>query len=301
MTIVLDIDGLYDKIDISKIIDKIDLEIGGSIIETIYDFNYEVLLRLTKKKIKINQDFDNNMTHVTIPIPFSIIQDRIFPASLLEWHEIRINIKFKKNNILKVTLNTTSVVFDQLDNTNNTGMHHIINPLTMSLDQSRENIIDVENNIVPTQNIIGNDFDLFLDLCHPTGMLYFFFIDDKNNIIHDNIIDSMKLLLQISIENYNRIDNSNSKYDINFDYDSELNKNKTFYCPDDMKGYYFIFFGKDLANTEGMVNMSHIDKVILKVKFNKDIKYIPEKCRVYSYSKNVLIFASGMAGLRFSR
>ena len=68
------------------LIKKVDFEIGGTEIDRIYDFNFDVLFKLYNLEHEVINLGDNRICHC-IPLPFDIFHNNnIFPVGLIFWN-----------------------------------------------------------------------------------------------------------------------------------------------------------------------------------------------------------------------
>jgi hypothetical protein len=257
---------IYD-FNIADYINNITLEMSGMIMEIIHDYNYEILLRW--QKLYTNIEIRDGKTYVELPLPFHILHNKTILMYDIFFSQLRVNFDTKDNT----TIQNAHVLVKYIGQV----YSYSEVPKDLIIEQNQSYISDISDNLLETT--------LNLPYHYPVIMIYFCFTQ-QDKLIKKNIIESVDLQI-----NGFKLANKYMLYN---------NRNMLYY-PDDMPGYYFIIFAKDLLNTNddsGLINMSRIDTILLDLKFKKSTENI--KSHVFALSKNILRYMHGTAGTLFN-
>lgn len=261
------------------LIESVELEIGGSCIDKIHDFNFNTLFKLYKLKHKVIKLNDNKICHC-IPLPFDIFHgNNIFPIGLLFWMSVRINLGLKEfqYELEDMTLQTSFIYTDKIQQ----------NEFAIFKDISM-----LQSQYTGAEGVTINKIMKYkLNFNHETHLIYFLIMNKDGNIVTD-LVDKAtiqfnghdKLVCEKDILLYN----SKSIVDID----------GTYCMP-----FTSIIDFKNVQNNIGSINLSKIDTIILRIDFNDNIYNYNNhdlSVNISTLSKNILCFKDGVAGLAYS-
>lgn len=269
-------------INIWKVIDEIEIMVGGQQYDQLSGYAIDVLLK-QKNKSHIQE---NN--EVIIPIPFDIMSDNnLLFLELLEYHDVRINIKFgqmggKNAYLIGTYFNYDSFVQRDCDVREVHMPNKIINSLPKFYEGAKFVFINSYNHIQSKKySILGNfkHTSVQIPFNYVTFAIFFMFIDSvTGEIIKEKTFDTCDL----------RYDGNEKICD---SYISLKQKSRENNCAE---GVYWLSLEGTQENNEipnlNYPNLSKIDNTLLILKTNTQL---PNAClAIYAISQNYATYCS---------
>jgi hypothetical protein len=275
-----------------QLIDEVFIEIGGSIFEKFTGHQLMILLDLYKLKWN---SIDNTMF---IPLPFGIAShNNTIPLFFLNWHEVRIYIKYTElgqelitnNKIKDMNINVDYYYIKKTcEQVNSQSIRNLnFKPFQNVFKDVNDSVATKYNNM---QNVSRDIFNLSegyktcnLYMINPTQYIFFYFTDTQNNLITEKLFNSVNL----SFNGHDRC-SAKSYGEIVFDTKNIIGLDGV-YC-------FIIAKGNIHGKNNGTVNMSLIDTVQMKFVMTQDTQIKDTIClNICSLSHNIIMYRDNMA------
>jgi len=182
------------KINIGNLLNDIDLLCGGSLIDRINGNFIEPLLKMN------NMSYTQIDQMIIIPLPFDIVSNELCIVNeLSKWFDKRLEINFADDyDIIDVQLFATFYEYDNIIKLDDNLLKYYskLDPFEHEIKNINSkfiNLIKINQQNHYTYNLTKNEYSLNFN--HPLTDIYFYFIDDDNNIIYDKLFDSCSLLI----------------------------------------------------------------------------------------------------------
>ena len=266
-----------------EMIEKVDLLIGGQIIDTHYGEWYNIWsqLSLPKKNIDgfnelINKDTQSTRNKAFIPLHFFFCKNHglALPLVALKYHEVSLHITFK-DNVINPKVFVDYVYLEQDERVRFAQTEH-----TFLIEQVQySGKPDLSDNGVK-----------YLDFAHPVKELIWKYDDDTINV--DKPSDYIPIATEITIK-LNQYDKITNRDDMYFTHIQPFQHHTNIPIGSGIYTYSFALKPEDYQPS-GSCNFSRLKTAQIRSKTGIGIE-------VYAINYNILKITSGMAGLVFSK
>ena len=263
-----------------EMVERVDLLIGGQIIDTHYGAWYDIWSKLSmhRKKISgydelINRDQKNPTKKAFIPLQFFFCKNHglALPMIALKYHEVSIHVKFK-DNVINPKLFVDYVYLEQDERIRIAQMEHTL--LIEQLQYSGE----------PNMSDNGQKF---LSFKHPVKELIWKYNSDTTGNTDNNHIPRGSEIT-IKLNEYNKITNREDTY---FTHIQPFQHHTNVPVGTGINTYSFALKPEEYQPS-GTCNFSRLKSAKIESKTGLGIE-------VYAINYNILKITSGMAGLVF--
>jgi len=266
---------------VSKLIDSIDVDIGGYTINTIYGSNIYDLLKLYQLEIK--QYDTSNHQCLIIPLPFDMfIGSNVFPLIKLETRSLTIRVRYTKLDLFDVLDSELHVnYYHQMGEKFPMSAEKIKTPEIQALIDRKIDITFNASQYCGAESVTGKMSKYKMNFNHGVKFLYFHFAD-KNTF---EPVSEMKL----------------SKVNLQFDgrdhYLSEMYKLKHDTIPYKLMNYTYVIplseYNGDIHEnvSNSVINFSKIETAVLGLIFEQDVDCI---INIYASVFSRIMFGEGV-------